>query len=583
MKDERGMTPQWCRTLDGFMNLSVEDLTSKHVCASNVRTALANIGKQPLVDLMTKTEVKFKKSGNKDEMLATVAMNWQKILNWIDGLMGTHTIFTMDEPPVLTGGTGILFVVRQKALYPVFTNELKGYGFVEFKDLFSAILPDMVSKLVCEVSKKTLETMLKSVGMVARTSGAETWTTKDRMEALVVEHWDTIMTRSGYKPLHPRQELPSSSGYVPPAEAMPPHATTADPESSDDDASDALPFAVANPYTDNVEFVMLSPNDTLKEITQKLCQKFYNPDLSDAGVLIKVALPFGPPSRREARAVSVVAPQTSSGQQFVPFTGRPMKLGNGDIVELNEKKDGMKSVEIRMDVANAKLRFLYWYGGDSKFVHVFALLSNKGIDVRQARDSPQFIIKGSRSSAQNEDFVSAWAENSNGLDIVPHLAGGGKQSVRVKKEALKKDKIEKCQKLIDKSVATTTMDATVQSILDIPADDLITNAISYLNVDQLGMLLEIQAEEIEHGERIIKKVAPILVPLIGTLKDAIMKYGNGVVALENAVMKSFVQKYWDGKFNLALFFQEVSNQKVALTTRDAVLAQVGQGDTPMTG
>lgn len=258
-------------------------------------------------------------------------------------------------------------------------------------------------------------------------------------------------------------------------------------------------------------------------------------------------------------------------------------LSEGDTVELNKQSAGTKCVELRMDASNAKVRFLYWYGGDSKFADVFALLSNNGIDVRQARDSPDFIIKGSRSSAHDEDFVSAWAENSNGLDIVPRLAGGAKQSARVKKETQKKSKIDKCQKLIDRSIASTTMDTTVQSILDIPADDLIGNAIGHLNTDQLGKLMEIQAGEIEHGERIVKKIAPILVPLISNLKETVMKLDNGIVALENAVMKSFVQKYFDGKFNLALFFQDVSNQKVALTTRDAVMAQMGQGDASMTG
>ena len=78
----------------------------------------------------------------------------------------------------------------------------------------------------------------------------------------------------------------------------------------------------------------------------------------------------------------------------------------------------------------------------------------------------------------------------------------------------------------------------------------------------------------------------MIVPLIAGMKEQVVKYEKGMISMEHAVMMAFVQKYWDGKFNLSSFFQEVSNRMVALNTRAEVMAQMAQGygtDTSMTG
>ena len=179
-----------------------------------------------------------------------------------------------------------------------------------------------------------------------------------------------------------------------------------------------------------------------------------------------------------------------------------------------------------------------------------------------------------------------WGDTTLNLTMHLLLKGGGKVGIKAKKDVLKAKKMEKFKGMIEKVKGETTFDIEVQNVLSIPPETFISQAISFLNVEQLNALLKVQSEEIEHGERIVKKIAPLIVPLIAGMKEQVVKYENGMTSMEHAVMMAFVQKYWDGKFNLSSFFQEVSNRMVALNTRAEVMAQMAQGygtDTSMTG
>ena len=104
------MVPMWNGSLDGFLNLPVEDLTAKHVCGNTVKTAFATVGKDGLKQLLRMGEVKFNKTEKKDGLLGIAHRNWNNILAEIQGMMGTNEVFDMETPPPASEGTGILFV-----------------------------------------------------------------------------------------------------------------------------------------------------------------------------------------------------------------------------------------------------------------------------------------------------------------------------------------------------------------------------------------------------------------------------------------------------------------------------------------
>ena len=85
-------------------------------------------------------------------------------------------------------------------------------------------------------------------------------------------------------------------------------------------------------------------------------------------------------------------------------------------------------------------------------------------------------------------------------------SGGGKGGIKAKKDVLKAMKMEKFKGMIEKVKGETTFDIEVQNVLSIPPETFISQAISFLNVEQLNALLKVQDEEIEHGERIVKKL-----------------------------------------------------------------------------
>ena len=215
-----------------------------------------------------------------------------------------------------------------------------------------------------------------------------------------------------------------------------------------------------------------------------------------------------------------------------------------------------------------------------------------------------FFISAGVSKNHFDDFIFRVGENTietwdggfslENLDLVDGSvvyaslrgSGGGKVGIKPKKDILKEKKMEKFKGMIEKVKGETTFDIEVQNVLSIPPETFISQAISFLNVEQLNAVLKVQSEEIEHGECIVKKIAPLIVPLIAGMKEQVVKYEKGMISMEHAVMMAFVQKYWDGKFNLSSFFQEVSNRMVALNTRAEVMAQMAQGygtDTSMTG
>lgn len=203
------MTPQHCTTLDGFLQLRVEHLKERHVSSQTVREAYSNAPKEAMCDLMKRSEIKFPKSEKKAGLLKLLEKNWDAIIGSIEGLMGCYGVYSTPEPPTPLKGTGILFVVKDRILYPTWTDQLKGFGVIEFKDLGSEINPrldngERLEEILDLMSKKTLEKMLSSIGMVARCSGAETWMTKDRLVGLVLGQWDRIMTKAGYVPLDMR-------------------------------------------------------------------------------------------------------------------------------------------------------------------------------------------------------------------------------------------------------------------------------------------------------------------------------------------------------------------------------------------
>ena len=206
------MTPQWNSKLDGFLQLKVEHLKERHVSAETVREAYSNAPKEALCDLMKDANIKYPKSEKKAGLLAVVERNWDAIIEYNEGMMGCYGVYSTREPPTPSKGTGILFVVKDRVLYPTWTDKLKGFGIIEFKDLGCEINPNLdngerLEEILDSVSKKALETMLSSVGMVARCSGAETWMTKDRLVGLVKGQWDRIMTKAGYVPLDIRLQL----------------------------------------------------------------------------------------------------------------------------------------------------------------------------------------------------------------------------------------------------------------------------------------------------------------------------------------------------------------------------------------
>ena len=84
-------------------------------------------------------EVKFNKTEKKDGLLGIAHRNWNNILAEINGMMGTNEVFEMETPPPVPEGTGILFVVKNRVLYPTWTDKLKGFGIIEFKSSSSVI------------------------------------------------------------------------------------------------------------------------------------------------------------------------------------------------------------------------------------------------------------------------------------------------------------------------------------------------------------------------------------------------------------------------------------------------------------
>ena len=184
----------------------------------------------------------------------------------------------------------------------------------------------------------------------------------------------------------------------------------------------------------------------------------------------------------------------------------------------------------------------------------------------------------------DKSFLEEWEPLASFIEqtllIACRVLGGVKTTAQskhqVKKDGLKKVKIEKCQSLIDKILSTTSMDACVNDILKIPSDKLIDKAISYLTIAQLDKVLEVEAEDIGHGERIIKRVLPSLIPLIGTMNDAMIKRESATTVLENTMMKAFVEKYYDGllisvAFETGAGLAETAHQQHLLDD-DAVLA-----------
>ena len=92
------MVPMWNGSLDGFLNLLVEDLTAKHVCGNTVKTAFANVGKDDLKQLLRMGEVKFNKTEKKDGLLGIAHRSWNNILAEIHAMMGTDEVFDMETP-----------------------------------------------------------------------------------------------------------------------------------------------------------------------------------------------------------------------------------------------------------------------------------------------------------------------------------------------------------------------------------------------------------------------------------------------------------------------------------------------------
>lgn len=261
-----------------------------------------------------------------------------------------------------------------------------------------------------------------------------------------------IFEASGYAPSLDMFQLPT----LPPVRARDADTDSSAVETDSEDGCTAIPITLTNPYTGEIDKVMYPQNMTLGELMKKMHLTYYEPE-PDASMpaTIQVAFPF------------------ASHDCAVPAYSTVPSSGEATLVELNQKMDGMKSVEILMDVGSVKRRYLYWYDGSARFEHLFELLRENGIDVGGLRDDPppSYILKGSRSTAMRHEIVSDWGFNAVGFGIVPYLAGGGKSAkTKVKKDgvALKRGMLSKLVESIKnaKSVEKNELAKASQIVAD---------------------------------------------------------------------------------------------------------------------
>lgn len=243
-----------------------------------------------------------------------------------------------------------------------------------------------------------------------------------------------IFEASGYAPSLDMFQLPT----LPPVRARDADTDSSAVETDSEDGCTAIPITLTNPYTGEIDKVMYPQNMTLGELMKKMHLTYYEPE-PDASMpaTIQVAFPF------------------ASHDCAVPAYSTVPSSGEATLVELNQKMDGMKSVEILMDVGSVKRRYLYWYDGSARFEHLFELLRENGIDVGGLRDDPppSYILKGSRSTAMRHEIVSDWGFNAVGFGIVPYLAGGGKD---VKKTEMKNAFVKQQKKIASDNLLQST-------------------------------------------------------------------------------------------------------------------------------
>ena len=264
-------------------------------------------------------------------------------------------------------------------------------------------------------NSKMCKTIMKNGTVIVVSSDSEN----------VAEMGDSpIFKPSGYEPSPDLFQLPT----LPPV-----CAGDADTNSSADSSDSSCPpiqLVLKNPYTGEDDTVIYDGDMTLAELTKWLYLRHYKPDMPLPSN-IQVAFPFALPTSMNDR-VSVC-------------------LLNKEMKEM----DGIKSVEILMDVGSVKRRFIYWYDGNAHFEHLFGLLRENGIDIGDLRDDPppSYVLKGSRSTAMKHENVSDWSFNVSGFGIVPYLAGGGKD---VKKSEMKNAFVKQQKKIASDNLLQST-------------------------------------------------------------------------------------------------------------------------------